>query len=118
MICRREITPRPDGGEDKRLHFNIGLVDDSVKQGGFEWGYEGTGPSNFAYNILRWFGVTRQAAQVGGAYHEFKRQFVATLPTKGGTIPGATIRAWIAENIKPVGVAQPYAQAGIDGGEW
>lgn len=91
VVCRRdEVTGL--------LHFNIGLLDNTVKQGGFEWGYEGTGPAMFALNILLWFGVPLAEAQRGGNYQNFKREFVARLPKEGGTIPGPAIRAWIAEN--------------------
>jgi len=61
---------------------------------GFEWGYGGSGPADFALNILSIF-VGQEAAE---RYHqEFKRAFVATLPQEGGTIKRDDILRWIGE---------------------
>jgi len=62
---------------------------------GFEWGYGGSGPAEFALNILYRFTCDREFSEQ--RHQEFKWEFVAKLPREGGTIPGDTIRKWIAE---------------------
>lgn len=63
---------------------------------GFSWGYCGSGPADFALNILSMF-IGQEEAEKGGLYQRFKEQFVATLPPEGGTIKRADILAWLAE---------------------
>lgn len=96
-----DVTCRRDEDNPYSLHFNIPMYDWETKRSGYEWGYLGTGPSAFALNILLHFGVPREAALLGGRYHDFKAAFVAALPKEGGTIPGSAIRAWIRANIPP-----------------
>jgi Family of unknown function (DUF6011) len=112
VVCRRDA----DGGK----HFNIPQVHIEHSPGGFEWGYGGSGPSDYALNILAIFLPTPKRARVdpwgggnavklhGGTtlsraawalHHDFKFRFVATLPREGGTIGGDEIRAWIAERL-------------------
>lgn len=62
---------------------------------GMEWGYGGSGPADLALNILYWFTEDREFAE--RHYQDFKWEHIATLPREGGTIPGATVRAWIAD---------------------
>ena len=97
-------------GPDDRLHFNIGQAHTWHSPGGFEWGYHGSGPADFALNILALFippssdpeenqrlsDKTSVHGDVTRLHQAFKAQYVATLPREGGTILGATIRGWIA----------------------
>jgi hypothetical protein len=61
---------------------------------GFEWGYGGSGPSDFALNILSVFVGQKLATQ----YHQdFKWEFIYNLPYEGGTIKRDDILEWIKE---------------------
>ena len=61
---------------------------------GFEWGYQGSGPADFALNILAlvlppWW---------AWRYHQhFKREVVAMIPIEGGLLPIDGIRQWVLE---------------------
>jgi hypothetical protein len=59
---------------------------------GFEWGYGGSGPADFALNILLLFTNEETARRL---HQVFKWRFVATLPREGGIIKGNEIRAWL-----------------------
>lgn len=85
VICRREYG---------RIETNIPRVITKHSPGGFEWGYGGSGPADFALNILAAY-IGTEKAQENGLYQEFKRQFLATLPFEGGTIKKADIMAWL-----------------------
>lgn len=61
---------------------------------GFEWGYMGSGPSDFALNILSVY-IGQKEAQGGGLYQSFKLEFVAKLPTEGGTIKQKNVFRWL-----------------------
>jgi len=64
---------------------------------GFEWGYGGSGPSDFALNILSVF-IGQEMAYL---YHQdFKWKFISGMPHEGGTIKRETILEWIKENVK------------------
>jgi len=63
---------------------------------GFEYGYGGSGPADFALNILSVF-IGEEAAQEGGLYQTFKFDFIAPLPEEGGIIPRKAIMDWIAK---------------------
>ncbi len=117
IICHRQ----PDGTPI----FNVAQAHAHHSPTGFEWGYGGSGPADFALNILALFlpvvdrgpepeddeawAVWCAAAPVriwdGSSvserawdlHQDFKWTFIAGLPREGGVIPGATIRAWIAE---------------------
>ncbi|OGS01441.1 MAG: hypothetical protein A2V88_13965 [Elusimicrobia bacterium RBG_16_66_12] len=86
VLCER-------GPGDFDCRFNIPQAIKLHSPTGMEWGYGGSGPADFALNILFHFTGDREFAE---RYHqEFKGQFVAGLPESGGRIPGATIKAWI-----------------------
>lgn len=85
IVCRRE------GGEKL---FNVPHRVVHHSPSGMEWGYAGSGPADFALNVLLLFA---DEAWAGLHYQDFKRQFVATLPREGGVIRGAQIREWIGE---------------------
>lgn len=103
----RDITVRR--GPDDRLHFNIGQAHVWHSPTGFEWGYHGSGPADFALNILALFIApspnpyendrlpdrTSINADAVRLHQAFKAQYVAQLPREGGTIRGADIEAWI-----------------------
>lgn len=98
-------------GPDDRLHFNIGQVHVWHSPTGFEWGYHGSGPSDFALNILALFipvnieriddseimpgSKTRVHAEVARLHQSFKAEFVARLPREGGVISGQDIQRWV-----------------------
>ena len=63
---------------------------------GFSWGYAGSGPADFALNILSMF-IGQEAAEKDGLYQRFKEQFIVPIPKEGGTIKRADILAWLAE---------------------
>ena len=105
-VCAR------DGGRAGTKRFNIAPVALPHSPTGFEWGDGGSGPADFALNILARFlpagtsgetvcgGVPgRGAGCVDGLawelHQDFKWAFVARLPTEGGTIRGEEIRAWL-----------------------
>jgi len=88
IVCSRE------GGERKT---NVPRRITRHSPDGFEWGYGGSGPADFALNILSIF-VGQDLAE---KYHQdFKREFIATLPHEGGTISREKILSWIMKNIK------------------
>ena len=63
---------------------------------GFDWGYGGSGPADFAFNILLLFTTAYVAQRL---YHDFKWEYLAPLPDKGGIIPAADIRTWVAARL-------------------
>jgi len=63
---------------------------------GFEWGYGGSGPADFALNILSIFVGQKIAERY---YQDFKWQFVALLPYEGGTIRRADILSWLKKEM-------------------
>jgi len=64
------------------------------KGNGYEWGYGGTGPTDFAANILMHFANHDEA--VARAFHiEFRDRFLADMPSPGGRIPKEDIFAFI-----------------------
>jgi len=77
VVCRRD----EDG-----IYTNVPRRITHHSPDGFEWGYGGSGPADFALNILSIF-IGEKAARESGLYQDFKWQFVAALPEAGGTIP-------------------------------
>jgi len=61
---------------------------------GFEWGYGGSGPADFALNILSIFIGQEEAEKY---YQQFKKDFIITLPETGGIIKRCDILHWIEE---------------------
>ena len=64
---------------------------------GFEWGYGGSGPADFALNILVAF-IGQSAAD--NLYQKFKWEFIATLPREGDVIRREDILNWIEANTE------------------
>ena len=95
-------------GDHKKV-TNVPWICVSHSPDGFEWGYGGSGPSDLALNIienvLRYTGhkepqskcsVRGEAFYLTWAiYQDFKREFIATMPNDGGTIPLQRILDWI-----------------------
>jgi hypothetical protein len=63
---------------------------------GMEWGYGGSGPADFALNILSIF-IGQKEAEKNQMYQDFKWRFVSGLPEAGGTIKRLDILQWIAD---------------------
>lgn len=103
ILCER----REDG-----LHFNIFQVFTHHSPLGFEWGFGGSGPADFALNIVAlftnhlneprtvklWDGK-KVSSLAWNLHQRFKFKFIATLPDEGGVIKGETVRSWIEEEI-------------------
>lgn len=63
---------------------------------GFEWGYGGSGPADLALNILSLVLPKRKAYEL---HQDFKWEFIATMPEKGGIIKKEDIIDWIEEQV-------------------
>lgn len=72
---------------------------------GFEWGYYGSGPADFALNILYHF--TRDRAFSWLYHQEFKIHFLAGAPDRGADIPEAVVVAWIEARQSRAAVVAP-----------
>ena len=124
-----DITCRRDGARPGIRHFNIAQRHKHHSPTGMEWGYGGSGPADFALNILALFLPLQRvpepaddapleawvayveslpaslwdgsevSPQAWDLHQSFKWAFVATLPEAGGVITGAAVRAWIAEQL-------------------
>lgn len=79
------------------LHFNIPQKVVKHSPTGMEWGYAGSGPADFALNILLNYTDAPTALYL---YQQFKHRFVANLPKEGGTITAAEIREWLNERLQ------------------
>jgi hypothetical protein len=101
IVCER----REDG-----VHFNIHQVFRHHSPSGMEWGYSGSGPADFALNIMELFMREypdmpcveiwdKQLVTITGwdSHQSFKNEFIAPIPEEGTTIEGAVIRRWIKE---------------------
>ncbi len=99
IICRRDA---------EGLHFNIFQVFAHHSPSGMEWGYGGSGPADFALNVMAMFTNHlegprdlllfdgRKISSLAWNLHQrFKFAFIAALPSEGGTIKGDDIREWV-----------------------
>jgi hypothetical protein len=84
IVCRRDA--------DNILHFNIAQLECAHSPTGMEWGYGGSGPADFALNILLHFTDPLTARTL---HQDFKFKFVAAIPREGGEIKGEEIRRWL-----------------------
>lgn len=83
----------PDG----RIKTNVRQIRELHSPNGFEMGYGGSGPADFAYNILLKFGVKPREAEI--LHQDFKWKFVARLDQKnGGRIAANDVRIFLKEN--------------------
>lgn len=80
----------------------------TIRKGGHEWGYGGSGPSDLALDILNWFyppGRSKekqvlcfdgQSSRLAWDLHqEFKQEFITQIPREGGVIKTDDIRQWL-----------------------
>lgn len=87
---------------------------------GFNWGYGGSGPADFALNIIenilrheKWNGKTTNDVwdkstifKASYALHQpFKRDFVAGIPVEGGRIDYQVAKDWIFDNINSLEIS-------------
>lgn len=96
IVCKRN-GPRLEG----TLEINIPQRIVKHSPTGMEIGYGGSGPADFALNILALF-IGRRRAERVGLYQDFKWKFIATMDDMGGTIKNTDIVAWLkkhGENI-------------------
>ncbi|HHY45862.1 MAG TPA: hypothetical protein GX506_01005 [Firmicutes bacterium] len=84
IVCRRDSSGEPQ--------FNIPQRIKHHSPTGMEWGYGGSGPADFALNILALFVDEETAFKL---HQSFKWHFVAPLPETGGIIKRADIIAWL-----------------------
>ena len=62
--------------------------------GEFNFGYGGSGPAEFALNILACY-IGEEKAREGGLYQKFKFEFIAGIPRDGGTIKREDVFKWL-----------------------
>ena len=87
VICERQ-------GNETCFNFPHKIVKHSPT--GMEWGYEGSGPADFAINAIFAFTNRESFSTRPEVYQEFKRRFVAKLPDEGGEIGIEVFRDWLA----------------------
>ena len=103
VVCARV----PDGAYDRPV-FNVTQAVIHHSPSGLEYGYTGSGPADFALNVLALFlpvGCDGEkpfrcyqgecSATAFRLHQAFKIDFIARLPPEGGTIRGDDIRAWL-----------------------
>jgi hypothetical protein len=83
---------RDESGTDTNVPHRIKCYSPT----GFEWGYGGSGPTDFALNILSVF-IGEEAARANGLYQDFKWEFIAGLPHEGGTLKREDVMRWVQE---------------------
>ena len=88
VVCRRE-------GGKKYMNIPQTIIQHSPT--GLEWGYGGSGPADFALNVLFFFSKNKSFSEQH--HQDFKREFIATLPEAGGEINGEVIKAWISQRL-------------------
>ena len=88
VICSRD---------ENGIHTNVPRRITHHSPDGFEWGYGGSGPSDFALNILSCY-IGQEEAQK--YYQNFKWAFIATMPLEGGVIKKDVILNWLAKQNK------------------
>ncbi len=92
----RDVIFFRDPNESFRKFSNVPYVIGTLadKGNGYEWGYGGCGPTDFAANILMHFANHDEA--VARAFHiEFRDQFLVNMPKPGGRIRKEDIFAFI-----------------------
>lgn len=94
-----KLAPLPGGdvvcswAPDGSRSFNVPHVLILHSPTGMAWGYSGSGPADFALNILFHFTHNRVFAE--RHHQDFKAEFIVGLPRGGGVILGNAIRIWI-----------------------
>lgn len=88
VICKRTVNG---------LETNVPRRFTYHSPDGFEWGYGGSGPADFAWNILSIF-MGKKESEI---YHQdFKWDFITPMPFEGGVIKRKDILNWIEKKIK------------------
>ena len=84
--------------EDGRPQTNIHIRKERIHSpDGINFGYSGSGPAEFAYQILLYFLDKEQAY----CFHQdFKTFFISGAPEEGGTIKNSDIVKWIEDKQK------------------
>lgn len=106
IICSREGDSTIDD-----ITTNVPWSVISHSPDGFNWGYGGSGPSDFALNILNAFippgsdGLEPIKCYEGKCsnaafrlYQDFKQTFIEPLPIEGGIIYADDIERWLQNN--------------------
>lgn len=99
---RKTIRPLLNGPGDVICERRAGYAATNVPQmhvkhspDGFEWGYGGSGPADFALNILALF-IGREEAERDFLYQRFKEDVVCLIPQTGSwVISESSVRDWI-----------------------
>lgn len=103
LVCRKLA--------DGRLACNVPHIVKYHSPTGFACGYAGSGPSELALNVLHLllpragdytdlaFGATVVSNDAARLYHDFKREFIATMPKDGGYVPIEKINEWLASRL-------------------
>jgi len=117
VVCKRVPNGRTaiDGQPLYRVSTNINQAVVWHSPTGFEWGYGGSGPADFALNILHWFVPPKKGGKAhdfpvevskgsvtsafASRYHQDFKRYVAAIPHEGGIIKGDLIKAYIKEKI-------------------
>lgn len=81
----------------QQLRFNFPQVVRKHSPTGMEWGYGGSGPADFAINAILRVTGQKKIAVSPQIYQEFKNQFVAKIPSQGGTIRGDDIISFVKQ---------------------
>lgn len=84
VVLERTVDGRPVANVEQREALH--------SPDGFEWGYEGSGPADLAFNVLLRFTHREEAYTL---HQEFKRRFLAQAPVHGCVIRESEIRAFI-----------------------
>jgi len=79
------------------IHTNVPRRITRHSPDGFGWGYGGSGPADFALNILSVF-IGQRLAE--GLYQDFKWEFLSRMPEEGDTIPREIILSWVDAKVK------------------
>jgi len=66
---------------------------------GFNWGYDGSGPSQLALALLLELTTELFARYY---YHKFKREFIALLPQSDFELPLSQVEDWIHAQQPPI----------------
>lgn len=96
IVCKRD---------ERGAHFNIDQIEVLHSPTGMEWGYGGSGPADFALNILARFTDHETAHRL---HQMFKERFVQPLPLEGGTIRGEEIASWVEHWAAVTSPAEEY----------
>lgn len=117
IICLLDFKENEDGSVERYSRINIPQRIKHHSPTGMGWGYLGSGPAEFALNIMALYLPTywrgegqskknftetwdgkRVSDDAFALHQEFKQKFVAELPIQGGVIPGSIIKAFLRDH--------------------